>query len=142
MYLPFGNDPVVVELTGEEIKEILEHSVRLAPAESGAFLHVAGMKFTYDSTKEPGSRIITMEVKQGEAYEEIVAEQTYLVTTNNFTAKGGDGFDVFATAYADGRVSDIGQIDWQQFLDYLVNPMYLNGVVDPVIEGRIIIEKM
>ncbi|KMK78003.1 bifunctional metallophosphatase/5'-nucleotidase [Alkalihalobacillus pseudalcaliphilus] len=136
--LPFGNDPVVVELTGEEIKEILEYSVRLAPAESGAFLHVAGMKFTYDSTKEPGSRIITMEVKQGEAYEEIVAEQTYLVTTNNFTAKGGDGFDVFATAYADGRVSDIGQIDWQQFLDYLVNPMYLNGVVDPVIEGRII----
>ncbi|MUK87520.1 LPXTG cell wall anchor domain-containing protein [Ornithinibacillus sp. L9] len=134
--LPFGNDPVIAELTGAEIKQILEHSVRQAPAESGGFLHVAGMKFTYDSTMDPGSRIVTMEVEIDGEYVEINADQTYLVTTNNFTGKGGDGFEVFAQAYDEGRVKDIGEIDWEQLRDYMVED--LNGEVDPVIEGRII----
>ena len=38
--LPFGNDPVIAELTGQEIKDILEHSVKEAPEEHGGFLHV------------------------------------------------------------------------------------------------------
>ena len=133
--LPFGNDPVVVELSGEEIKQILEHSVSQAPAESGGFLHVAGMKFTYDSTKESGSRVISMYVNENGEYQEIQANQKYLVTTNNFTAKGGDGFDVFAKAYQEGRVQDIGEIDWEQLRKYMVED--LGGVVDPVLEGRI-----
>ncbi|WP_208588783.1 bifunctional metallophosphatase/5'-nucleotidase [Gracilibacillus suaedae] len=133
--LPFGNDPVVAELSGAEIKEILEHSVRQAPAESGGFLQVAGMKFNYDSTKEPGSRIVTMEVEMDGEYEDIDLDQSYLVTTNNFTGKGGDGFEVFAQAYDEGRVRDIGEIDWEQLRDYMVED--LGGEVDPVIEGRI-----
>ncbi|WP_077310476.1 bifunctional metallophosphatase/5'-nucleotidase [Terribacillus halophilus] len=133
--LPFGNDPAVVKLSGDEIKQILEYSVRLAPEESGGFLQVAGMKFSYDSTKEAGSRIVSMQVKNGDVYTDIQPNQTYLVTTNNFTAKGGDGYDVFANAYAEGRVQDLGEIDWEQFRDYMVED--LNGVVDPVIEGRI-----
>ena len=40
--------------------------------------------------------------------------------------------------FADGRVRDIGEIDWQQLRDYMVEEQYLNGVVDPVIEGRIV----
>ncbi|WP_400246126.1 5'-nucleotidase C-terminal domain-containing protein [Niallia sp. JL1B1071] len=133
--LPFGNDPVVVELSGEEIKQILEHSVSQAPAESGGFLHVAGMKFTYDSTKESGSRVVSMYVNVNGEFQEIQANQKYLVTTNNFTAKGGDGFDVFAKAYQEGRVQDIGEIDWEQLRKYMVED--LGGVVDPVLEGRI-----
>lgn len=133
--LPFGNDPAVVQLTGDEIKQILEYSVRLAPEESGGFLQVSGMKFAYDSTKEAGSRVVSMQVKNGEEYVDINPDQTYLVTTNNFTAKGGDGYEVFAQAYAEGRVQDLGEIDWEQFRDYMVED--LNGVVDPIIEGRI-----
>ncbi len=134
--LPFGNDPAFVQLTGEEIKQILEYSVRLAPAESGGFLHVSGMKFTYDSKKEEGSRVVSMQVKVNDQYEDIKADQTYLVTTNNFTAKGGDGYEVFAKAYQEGRVQDMGAIDWEQLRDYMV--VNLNGEVDPQIEGRII----
>ncbi|SEM96476.1 5'-nucleotidase [Terribacillus saccharophilus] len=133
--LPFGNDPAVVQLTGDEIKQILEYSVRLAPEESGGFLQISGMKFAYDSTKEAGSRVVSMQVKTGEEYVDISPDQTYSVTTNNFTAKGGDGYDVFAKAYAEGRVQDLGEIDWEQFRDYMVEN--LKGEVNPVIEGRI-----
>lgn len=136
--LPFGNDPVIVELSGAEIKDILEHSVRQAPAESGAFLHVSGMMFYYDSTKDEGERVVKMYVEQDGERVPIESDETYLTTTNGFTSQGGDGFETFAEAYEDGRVKDIGEIDWEQFRDYMVEEKYLDGVVDPEREGRIV----
>ncbi|MGX4667926.1 5'-nucleotidase C-terminal domain-containing protein [Cerasibacillus sp. JNUCC 74] len=136
--LPFGNDPVVASVTGSELKEILEHSVRLAPAENGGFLHVSGMKFMYDSSKKAGNRVLNMEVKKDDTYVPINMEVKYIITTNQFTAQGGDGFDTFAKIYAAGRVKNIGEIDWQQLRDYMVNEKYLNRKVDPIREGRII----
>lgn len=134
--LPFGNDPVVVTLTGSELKEVLEHSVRLAPAENGGFLHVSGMRFKYDSTQEAGSRVLVMEVKEGDTYVPIEENKEYTITTNQFTAMGGDGYNTFEKAYAEGRVTNIGEIDWEQLRDYMVEN--LNGQVDPVREGRIV----
>ena len=46
--LPFGNTLATMDLTGEQILTALEHSVSKAPGESGGFLHVSGMKYTYD----------------------------------------------------------------------------------------------
>ena len=136
--LPFGNDPVIAELTGQEIKDLLEHSVHNAPDENGGFLHLAGMKYTYDSSKEVGDRVVSMEVNINDEFVDIELDKVYTVTTNNFTGKGGDGFEVFEKAYDEGRVKDIGEIDWEQLRDYMVEEKYLNGVVDPVLEGRII----
>ena len=134
--LPFGNLPVVVEMTGEQIKEVLEHSVSQAPGESGAFLHVAGMKFTYDSSKEAGDRVIEMKLKTGDdEYEDIKMDQSYTITTNAFTAAGGDGFDTFKALYDAGKVQELGSAsDWMDLKEYME---YL-GEVDPRIEGRII----
>ncbi|MEY8344940.1 5'-nucleotidase C-terminal domain-containing protein [Niallia circulans] len=134
--LPFGNDPVVLELTGAEIKQILEQSVSQAPAENGGFLHIAGMKYSYDSTKDSGSRVVSMYVNINGEFQEIQPDQRYLVTTNNFTAKGGDGYPVFANAYVEGRVQDIGEVDWEQLRSYMVDD--LRGEVNPVLEGRIV----
>ncbi|MFA1822613.1 5'-nucleotidase C-terminal domain-containing protein [Virgibacillus oceani] len=136
--LPFGNDPVIVTLTGQEIKDILEHSVRQAPAENGGFLHVSGMKFFYDSEMETGNRVVQMYVEVDGELEEIQLDGAYQVTTNGFTGQGGDGFETFAQAYDDGRVRDIGEIDWQQLRDYMVEDAYLGGIVDPEREGRIV----
>ncbi|GGB39427.1 hypothetical protein GCM10011409_16190 [Lentibacillus populi] len=136
--LPFGNNPVIATLTGQEIKDILEHSVRQAPAENGGFLHVSGMRFYYDSEKEPGSRIVQMYVENDGELEEIQLDQEYLVTTNAFTGQGGDGFETFKKAYEEGRVKDIGESDWQQLVDYMVEEKYLGGIVDPEREGRIV----
>ena len=61
--LPFGNTLATMELTGAQIIEALEHSVSQAPKESGGFLHVSGMKYSYDSSKAAGNRIVSVEVK-------------------------------------------------------------------------------
>lgn len=135
--LPFGNNPVVAMLTGEEIKDILEHSVSEAPSESGGFLHVSGMRFYFDSTQDPGNRIVKMYVVKDDChFEEIKLDEEYMVTTNGFTGQGGDGFTTFEQAFNDGRVKDIGESDWQQLRDYMVED--LGGIVDPEREGRII----
>ncbi|GAB3796564.1 5'-nucleotidase C-terminal domain-containing protein [Virgibacillus kimchii] len=136
--LPFGNNPVVVTLSGQEIKDILEHSVRQAPGENGGFLHVSGMQFYYDSEEEPGNRVVQMYVELDGELEEIQLDEVYQVTTNGFTGQGGDGFDTFAQAYDDGRVRDIGESDWEQLRDYMVEEEYLAGIVDPEREGRIV----
>ena len=132
--LPFGNTLAIMELTGAEIKEALEHSVRLAPAENGGFLHVSGMRFTYDSTKAAGNRVQTMEVKNANgSYSSIQSTAKYVVATNAFTAKGGDGFTVFQKAYTEGRVTDLGLADWENLRDY-VNKL---KNVNPQLDGRI-----
>lgn len=133
--LPFGNTLATMKLTGAEIKEALEHSVSQAPKESGGFLHVSGMKFTYDSTKAAGSRVVTMEVKNADGtYTAIDTAKEYVIATNAFTAKGGDGYTVFENAYNQGRVTDLGASDWENLRDYVAKL----GSVNPEVEGRIV----
>jgi 5'-nucleotidase / UDP-sugar diphosphatase len=132
--LPFGNTLATMELTGAEIKQALEHSVSQAPGESGGFLQVSGMTFTYDSGADAGSRVQSVEVKQGEEYTALVDDETYVVATNAFTAKGGDGYDVFAKAYEEGRVTDLGLADWENLRDYVAEL----ETVNPQIEERIV----
>src|SRR5690606_1905056 len=99
---------------------------------------VSGMRYKYDSTQEAGSRVLVMEVKEGDTYVPIEENKEYTITTNQFTAMGGDDYDTFRKAYAEGRVKNIGEIDWMQLEDYMVSEKYLGGQVDPVREGRII----
>jgi len=134
--LPFGNDPVIVDLSGEEIKEMLERSVKSYPNEDGGFLHVSGMKYEFDSDEEPGERVHTIYVNIDGEWEELSSGEKYTVTTNGFTGEGGDDHEVFKRAFDEGRVSDIGEIDWEQLRDYMLEE--LEGEIDPEIEGRIV----
>ncbi len=133
--MPFGNALAILELTGAEIKTALEHSVSQVPKENGAFLHVAGMKFEFDSSKEAGSRVTKVEVKTGaDTFAPLEDATKYFVATNTFTAKGGDGYDVFKNAYNEGRVSEPGIVDYTSFIDYIKT---LDKVA-PTVEGRIV----
>jgi 2',3'-cyclic-nucleotide 2'-phosphodiesterase (5'-nucleotidase family) len=135
--MPFGNSLAIMQLTGAEIKEALEHSVKDAPKASGGFLQVSGLKFTYDSSLPAGQRVQSVEVKEdGVNYVSLDLNKTYAVATNTFTAKGGDGYDVFGKAYSEGRVSEPGFVDWEIFTEY-VNKQE-NKTVSPVVEGRIV----
>lgn len=138
--MPFGNPLAIAELSGEEIRSTIEHAISAdlreggGLKENGAFLHVSGMKFTYDSTLKAGSRIKTIQVKNGEDYTDLEDSKMYIVATNNFTATGGDGFEDFEAAYADGRVSEPGFADYENFIDHVKTL----EKVEPKVEGRII----
>ncbi|MFG6114765.1 5'-nucleotidase C-terminal domain-containing protein [Halobacillus sp. MO56] len=133
--MPFGNSLAIMNLTGAEILEALEHSVSQAPSTSGGFLQVAGMQFEYDSSQPAGERVVNVEIEQEDgSYVPLNEEEYYYVATNAFTAKGGDGYDVFAQAFEENRVSEPGFIDYEMFIDHVTSL----ETVAPEIEGRIV----
>jgi 2',3'-cyclic-nucleotide 2'-phosphodiesterase (5'-nucleotidase family) len=82
--LPFSNTVVVMELTGNQVQELLDFNVSLGP-HSGGTLHLAG---------------ISCEVKDGTAANIRIGgvpldeSRTYKIATNNFLAAGGDGYEM------------------------------------------------
>ena len=77
----------------------------------------------------------TVEVKgANDTYTALDLEATYVVATNAFTAKGGDGYDVFKNVYEARIVTDLGFADWENLRDYVQKLK----TVDPQIEGRIV----
>ncbi|HSI65818.1 MAG TPA: 5'-nucleotidase C-terminal domain-containing protein [Planococcus sp. (in: firmicutes)] len=132
--MPFGNSLAIMNLTGAELKTALEHSVKEFPKESGGFLHVAGMEFSFDPAQPVGNRVTSMSVRtEDDLLEKIVPAKYYKVATNTFTAGGGDGYTVFADVYADGRVSEPGNIDFNMFIDYIAEL----EVIAPMLDNRI-----
>jgi 2',3'-cyclic-nucleotide 2'-phosphodiesterase / 3'-nucleotidase / 5'-nucleotidase len=135
--LPFNNTLATMDVTGAELKAAFEISLGQYPGENGGFLHVAGGKVEFDSSKPKGERVVSVSyLNENGKYVEIQDGITYTVATNAFTAKGGDGFDVFAKAYAEGRVTDLGLSDWENFRDHLVS-IKSEGIPTKV-EGRIV----
>jgi 5'-nucleotidase / UDP-sugar diphosphatase len=128
---PFGNRLALLDLTGEEIYEAFEHSVSEAPEENGGFLQVSeGTELTYDSSRSADERVESISVDGEELSRD---DEMHTVAMNNFTATGGDGFDVFAEAYDDGRGTIVGYTDWEMLRDFMAEL----GEVDYSIQGRI-----
>lgn len=133
--LPFGNTLATMSVTGAELKEAFETSFKSYPSENGGFLHVSGGMVEFDSTKPAGERVVSIAYKDKDGnYTPMQDDQTYKIATNAFTAKGGDGFTMFAKAYNEGRVTDLGLSDWENLAEHLTNLK----TVQPTIEGRIV----
>ena len=128
--MPFGNALGIVKMTGAEIYEMAEHSVKDFPKEFGGFLHFSGLQVQFDGKAEAGKRVksITLNGK------ELDKAAFYKGATNTFTAKGGDGYDTLTKVYEDGRVSEPGTVDFEMFISHL-NTL---KNVDAKVEGRII----
>jgi 5'-nucleotidase len=96
--LPFQNTLATFQLTGADITKALENGVSQIEQGAGRFPQVAGLKFSFDKSKPAGSRIASVEVKEGDKFVPIDPAKTYGVATNNFMRAGGDGYSIFETA--------------------------------------------
>jgi 5'-nucleotidase / UDP-sugar diphosphatase len=131
---PFGNTLFVMDLTGAEIRAALENGVSQWEAGAGRFTHVAGLKYSFDLSQKPGSRVTDVQVgtvKDG--FKPLDAAATYKVVTNNFVAGGGDGFDVLKNAK--GARLDTYLPDYSVMTEYF---QFLKSA-EPKVEGRITI---
>ncbi|CUX48530.1 MULTISPECIES: 5'-nucleotidase C-terminal domain-containing protein [Rhizobium/Agrobacterium group] len=95
--LPFQNTVATFQLKGEDIRAALENGVSQIDDGAGRFMQVSGMKYSFDRSKPAGSRVISVDVKEGEAFVPLDPAKTYIVAANNYVRTGGDGFKVFAT---------------------------------------------
>lgn len=88
--LPFNNELVVIEVTGEVLKQALEHGLsRTAPgAEPGRFPQVSGIRYSFDATRPPGSRVVEVTVSG----RPLDPAKRYKLATTRYIADGGDQY--------------------------------------------------
>ncbi len=93
--LPFGNSIVIMDLSGEQLRTLLEQQWDRPPAADLSVLQWSeGFTYRWDSTKPPGKRVIPGSIKLHGV--PVQADKTYRVALNNFLAEGGDHFPEFA----------------------------------------------
>jgi len=91
--LPFGNDLSVIEVTGNVLLQALEHGVSLTGpgAEPGRFAQVSGIRYSFDASKLPGTRVADVTV----GGKPLDLKKTYTLVTTSFIAGGGDQYAMF-----------------------------------------------
>lgn len=127
--LPYGNELMVLEVTGSQLREALENGVSKVEENGKRFPAVAGLRFSYDPARAVGSRITGVEIAGPSGFEKLDEKRSYRLLTLSYLAGGGDGYTVFAGLPA----SDIGIVDFNAFSAYI-------GAHSPVemeLEGRI-----
>lgn len=115
---PFANTLVNMDLTGEQLKAVLEQQWQRdadGNVPSRPFLRLGvsdGFTSTFDANRPEGDRITGMWLDG----EPIDPAASYSVTVNSFLASGGDNF----RAFADGaNARDTGKADLAAFVDYM-----------------------
>lgn len=89
---PFNNTIVTKELTGAQIKDVLEQGVKLYPEKNSAFLQVGGISYYFDPKQKEGEKITGI-LKDGKP---LNLDKKYVVATNDYIASGGDDFGCFS----------------------------------------------
>ena len=128
--LPFQNTLSTFQITGAMMIEALENGASRHEEGSGRFPQVAGLKYTFDLSKDPGSRISDVMVQDGDAFVPIDAEKVYGVVSNDFIRNGGDGYILFREAM---NVYDFGPDLAEVVAEYLAD----SGAYKPYLDGRI-----
>ena len=136
---PFSNFVAVVpEVPRETFRQLLERGVAAAPDAAGAFMQVSGVTFTYDpngkaqvvdetsgEVLEPGERVQDVTLDDGTVVVEngeVVEGGPISVATNDFSARGGDGYP-----FGDLDFTSVGATYQQAVEGYLTDG--LNGSV-------------
>ncbi|MEZ5258720.1 MAG: 5'-nucleotidase C-terminal domain-containing protein [Ilumatobacteraceae bacterium] len=109
---PFGNLLVTMDLTGDQLKGVLEQQYVAGRGRPTLILGVSeGLTFDYSASAPEGSKVSNLALNGTP----IDPSASYRVTTNNFLADGGDAFTVFTQGT--NRLG--GGDDLAAFADYL-----------------------
>jgi 5'-nucleotidase/UDP-sugar diphosphatase len=138
--LPFFNHPVVLKVSGRELKDIMEYGLSDQSGTGGRFPQVSGMRVSYSPSAPDGQRITSFLVG-GKNWD---PQGWYSLATNDFLAAGGDGYKTLkqimekkegAPSQANSRVVlfDAGREIRSMVIDYIKNKKQISSLV----EGRI-----
>lgn len=134
--MPFDKTLVLYRLRGSLIKNLLEHGVAYVEDQkngnTGRFLQVSGIKYSFDPKKPRGQRVRDVLVAKGKhQWQKLDDSRIYGVVTNSYMAAGGDNYTHFS------RLKEYWHISIE-LKDLMVN--YLQNAQSqlPKREGRIV----
>jgi 5'-nucleotidase len=109
---PFQNDLITLNLTGKQIKEMLEQQV--FAGDRPRLLGVSkGFTYTWDASKPKGEKVLANSIKLNGSL--IRADLQYRVAANSFLAGGSEGM----TAFREGTDRQVGVLDLEALVLYL-----------------------
>jgi 5'-nucleotidase / UDP-sugar diphosphatase len=129
--MPFSNRVVTVEIVGKELKRAIENGLSALPNAAGRFPQVSGLTIAADGNRPVGDRVVSVRV----GAEPLDDAKTYKVATNDFMARGGDGYDMLRDAKHLLPVDDSPMLA-NEIMVYL----RAIGTVQASIEGRLILK--
>ncbi|MBS1251968.1 MAG: Trifunctional nucleotide phosphoesterase protein YfkN [Anaerolineales bacterium] len=144
--LPFPNFVTVInEVTPANLKAIFENSASELPGQGGQFLQVSGLAVTYDPNEEVGSRVFNVALDDGTVIvqngEVVEGAPNLRIVTNDFLARGGDGYETFANNPDKVQLGISYEQAWREYMEMEDG---LNGLIpaddvryQPGGEGRI-----
>ncbi len=109
---PFGNELIVVEISGADLLSLLEQQWGTRPARS-LFSCSAGFSYRFDASRPPGQRIDRDSLRLGE--NRVDPARRYRLVVNAFMAEGGDGLTILREQ---PRIATL-QTELQALIDYL-----------------------
>jgi 5'-nucleotidase len=119
--LPFGNTLVVMDLTGAQLRRVLEQQWDRPASSDPSILAVSSsLAYDWDGTQPPGRRVANVKVDGVP----LADGRTYRVVANNFLAEGGDNIPMFAQGT---RRVDTGLRDLDALIAYLQKHPELGG---------------
>ena len=131
--LPFGNKAYLLSITGRDLKAALEQGLARAENLTGAFPQVSGMTVRADLSRPVGQRLVRLEV----AAKPVDDARIYRLATNDFLARGGDGYEALKQASI-----LIGPTDGELLVNHVMAWLNEKGSVSPAIEGRVVIARL
>lgn len=124
-----GFNLAILELTGEQIKEMLERGVYYGLKEEGeGILQVSGLRYSYDLRKDKWNRITEVTING----QDLETGRTYKVAVNGYLASGLGGY--YTIKDAKNRY-DTGLMDFDVLVEYIKEH---SPITAPPLEGRII----
>ncbi len=121
--LPFGNMLFRLDITGQEVKGMLEDGLEAvygAGGSTGPYPYAGGLRYDVNAKAAFGSRVGNIEVRNPAtgAWGALDTAKTYKLFVLSFNATGGDGYKTLA-AVPSARRLDIGVLDADVFLGYI-----------------------
>ena len=146
--LPFFNDIIVKNVSGQDILDAIEYGMRHLPQKSARFPQVSGISFkvdiTFDSTVEVDENEMFIKVKGDRRVydvkvgnEKIDSKKNYTISFDSYIGEGGDGYSMFRNKE---EIYNTLKPDNEALISYIKEE--LNGIIPDrynSTQGRIII---
>lgn len=121
--LPFGNMLYRLNVTGTEVKAMLEDGLEAVygtGGSTGPYPYTGGLRFDVNAAATLGSRVTGIEVRDATTgnWAALDVSKTYRLFVLSFNANGGDGYKTLAAVPAARRL-DIGVLDADVFFNYI-----------------------
>ncbi len=118
--LPFGNTLVPIDMTGAQIKQVLEDTcsnIFGKGGSTGGFPYGSHIRFTVTKSKPSGSYISNLQVMDKiNNWKALEMDKIYRVITNSYLASGKDGYLTFGTL---SKGYDTGFDYAEAFMEYV-----------------------